>query len=417
MGQKTNPLALRIRYNNLDFDSTWFSEKEYASCLAQNLQLKEYTKNFSKHLNLPENRIAVNLNFKQNNIYSFFCIPVQSRFLRSRQFKLNTRFPRFWNQIRNQQRKNLLKFKYFQKNRFNRLKNFQISTSKLENLSQFTTHKYFYKAKSAKLINSNQLATLPITTKSITNNTNLNYLFKDLQTLEYTNKTSKKASKTKNTINLYHQAQFKLRYFLLQYFVALKIGSIFNYSKETQKASQFNIQHFYNNTLTSFPSLLCKTNLKKNKNDTKLDQKPAIPFYFFNDSPINRNYQNYLTNYISTQYNLPYHSYNFWLQQDFQNAGFLADEIVYFLEKRVPFKRIKHRIAKEMSNCSWINGIRLEFSGRVSARSKKAQRAKHEVIKLGQTSLHVFNYKIDYAARTAYTSYGSVGIKVWICYK
>lgn len=413
MGQKTNPLALRIRYNNLDFDNTWFSEKEYANCLAQNLQLNEYTKNFSKHLNLPENRIAVNLNFKQNNIYSFFCIPVQSRFLRSRQFKLNTRFPRFWNQIRNQQRRNSSKFKYFQKSRFNRLKTFQISTSKLEKLTQLTTHKYFYKPKSTKVMTSNHLSTLPITTKSIKNNTNLNYLFKDLQTLEYTNKASKKILKSKNDINLYHQAKFKLRYFLLHYFFALKTGSIFNYSKETSNSSQLSIQQFYNSSLTTFPTLTSKTNLKKNKTDSKL----TIPFYFFNESPLNRNYQNYLTNYISTQYNLPFHSYNFWLQQDFQNAGFLADEIVYFLEKRVPFKRIKHRIAKEMNNCSWINGIRLEFSGRVSARSKKAQRAKHEVIKLGQTSLHVFNYKIDYAARTAYTSYGSVGIKVWICYK
>nr|YP_009476568.1 ribosomal protein S3 [Prototheca ciferrii]AVM80926.1 ribosomal protein S3 [Prototheca ciferrii] len=413
MGQKTNPLALRIRYNNLDFDNTWFSEKEYANCLAQNLQLNEYTKNFSKHLNLPENKIAVNLNFKQNNIYSFFCIPVQSRFLRSRQFKLNTRFPRFWNQIRNQQRRNSSKFKYFQKNRFNRLKTFQISTSKLEKLTQLTTHKYFYKPKSTKLINSNHLSTLPITTKSIKNNNNLNYLFKDLQTLEYTNKASKKTLKSKNDINLYHQAKFKLRYFLLNYFFALKTGSIFNYSKETSNSSQLSIQQFYNSSLTAFPTLTSKANLKKNK----IDSKTTIPFYFFSESPTNRNYQNYLTNYISTQYNLPFHSYNFWLQQDFQNAGFLADEIVYFLEKRVPFKRIKHRIAKEMNNCSWINGIRLEFSGRVSARSKKAQRAKHEVIKLGQTSLHVFNYKIDYAARTAYTSYGSVGIKVWICYK
>lgn len=408
MGQKTNPLALRIRYNNLDFDNTWFSEKEYANCLAQNLQLKEYTKNFSKHLNVPENRLAVNLNFKQNTIYSFFCIPVQSRFLRARQFKLNTRIPRFWNKLRYQQSRNITKSKYFQKNKVNQLTTFQISTSKLEKLVKLTTRKYFYKPKNTKLLNSNHLSTLPITTKSITNNNNLNYLFKDLQILKY--KASKKNTKIKK--NVYKQAKFNLRYFLLHYFFGIKTGSIFNYSKETSNSSQLSIQQFYNSSLTSIPALLSKPN-----SEDKKESNSPIPFYFFNKSPVNRNYQNYLTNYISTQYNLPFHSYNFWLQQDFQNAGFLADEIVYFLEKRVPFKRIKHRISKEMTNSSWINGIRLEFSGRVSARSKKAQRAKHEVIKLGQTSLHVFNYKIDYAARTAYTSYGSVGIKVWICYK
>ena len=48
---------------------------------------------------------------------------------------------------------------------------------------------------------------------------------------------------------------------------------------------------------------------------------------------------------------------------------------------------------------------------------KKAQRAKMDSLKYGQTSLHIFSSKIDFAIRTASTSLGSTGVKVWICYK
>lgn len=426
MGQKTNPLALRLRYNNLDFDNIWFNQNNYAQCLIQNLQLKEYTKNFSKHLNIPENKIALNLNFKHNNLYSFFCIPVKTRFPRSRQFKLNTRIPRFWTRIRFKQAKYTNKFKFFQKNRYNRLKNYQISTSKLERLIQTNnTYIHIQKNKNSNknlLINNKLTSTLPITTNDIKKNNYLNYLFKDIQKLQSISTNNQKSKKSLNTIeqlNNYQISKFKLRYFLLQYFFALQNGNILNYSDYNNKKSKSNtefsqIQQFYKTTLSTLPSLNFTQKSKKYNDNIN---KTTIPYYFYNTSPENKKYQNYITNYISTQYNFPFQSFNFWLQQDFQHAGFLADEIVFFLEKRIPFKRIKHRIAKEMSNFSWIKGIRLEFSGRVNARSKKAQRAKHEVIKLGQTSLHVFNYKIDYAARTAFTSYGSVGIKVWICYK
>ena len=47
----------------------------------------------------------------------------------------------------------------------------------------------------------------------------------------------------------------------------------------------------------------------------------------------------------------------------------------------------------------------------------KAQRAKIESLKYGQTSLHVFSAPIDFSCKTARTSFGSVGVKVWICYQ
>jgi ribosomal protein S3 len=37
--------------------------------------------------------------------------------------------------------------------------------------------------------------------------------------------------------------------------------------------------------------------------------------------------------------------------------------------------------------------------------------------KFGQTSLHTFFQKIDYASVCAYTPYGLIGVKVWVSYK
>ena len=99
-----------------------------------------------------------------------------------------------------------------------------------------------------------------------------------------------------------------------------------------------------------------------------------------------------------------------------QSAIFLAEEIIYYLEKRVPFLKIKNQILREIAQNSFLKGLRITCSGRVGGRSKKAQRSKVQVIKYGQTSLHVFSSKIDFASKHAHTAFGLLGIKVWICY-
>ena len=99
-----------------------------------------------------------------------------------------------------------------------------------------------------------------------------------------------------------------------------------------------------------------------------------------------------------------------------QSALFLAQEVVYFLEKRVSFRKIKDQILKELRNSKIIKGVRITCSGRVGGKSKKAQKAKTETVKQGQTSLGVFSSKIDFAQKSALTSFGLIGVKVWICF-
>ena len=100
-----------------------------------------------------------------------------------------------------------------------------------------------------------------------------------------------------------------------------------------------------------------------------------------------------------------------------QNPLFLASQIVFSLQERVPFRRLKHRLMRECSKDQRIKGVRINCSGRVATRSKKAQKARSESIQWGQTSLNVFSDFVHFASKGALTPFGKIGVKVWICYK
>jgi len=56
-------------------------------------------------------------------------------------------------------------------------------------------------------------------------------------------------------------------------------------------------------------------------------------------------------------------------------------------------------------------GIKIKISGRLNG----AEMARSEMYKDGRTPLHTFRADIDYALAEAHTTYGRLGIKVWIC--
>ena len=95
---------------------------------------------------------------------------------------------------------------------------------------------------------------------------------------------------------------------------------------------------------------------------------------------------------------------------------FIASGVVSSLQERVPFRRLKHRLIREISENPTIKGVRITCSGRVAARSKKAQKARTESIQWGETSLHVFSELVHFASKSAQTAFGKIGVKVWICY-
>ena len=100
-----------------------------------------------------------------------------------------------------------------------------------------------------------------------------------------------------------------------------------------------------------------------------------------------------------------------------QNPFFLAGQIVFLLQERVAFRRLKHRIIEEIRKDGNIKGVRIICSGRVAARSKKAQKARTDSIQWGGTSVNIFSEYVAFASCYAQTAFGKVGVKVWICYE
>jgi len=92
------------------------------------------------------------------------------------------------------------------------------------------------------------------------------------------------------------------------------------------------------------------------------------------------------------------------------DARLVADGIARQLEARISFRRaIKMSIASTMR--MGAEGVKIKISGRLNG----AEMARSEMYKDGRTPLHTFRADIDYALAEAQTTYGKLGIKVWIC--
>lgn len=92
------------------------------------------------------------------------------------------------------------------------------------------------------------------------------------------------------------------------------------------------------------------------------------------------------------------------------DAVIVANTIARQIEGRISYRRaIKTSIASTMR--IGADGIKVLISGRLAG----AEMARREMIKEGRIPLHTLRADIDYAIAEAHTTYGRIGIKVWIC--
>lgn len=92
------------------------------------------------------------------------------------------------------------------------------------------------------------------------------------------------------------------------------------------------------------------------------------------------------------------------------DAFIVSQTIAKQIEGRISFRRaIKTAIAATMR--MGAEGIKVTISGRLGG----AEMARSESYKEGRTPLHTFRADIDYALSEAHTTYGRIGVKVWIC--
>src|SRR6188768_3165348 len=91
------------------------------------------------------------------------------------------------------------------------------------------------------------------------------------------------------------------------------------------------------------------------------------------------------------------------------SAQLVADNIARQLEQRISFRRAMKRAVQSTMRMG-AQGIRVRVSGRLGG----SEIARTEGYREGRVPLHTLRADIDYATSTAKTTYGTIGIKVWI---
>lgn len=94
------------------------------------------------------------------------------------------------------------------------------------------------------------------------------------------------------------------------------------------------------------------------------------------------------------------------------DAQLVAENIALQIERRISFRRaMKKSVATTMD--MGADGIRVRCAGRLGG----ADIARSEEQRQGRVPLHTLRADIDYGFAEANTTYGVIGIKVWICRK
>lgn len=91
------------------------------------------------------------------------------------------------------------------------------------------------------------------------------------------------------------------------------------------------------------------------------------------------------------------------------DAKLVADGIAKQIQRRMPFRRVLKKAIQTTMDAG-ASGIKIQISGRVGG----AEIARTEWYKEGRIPLHTLRANIDYATGRAETTYGSIGVKVWI---
>ena len=91
------------------------------------------------------------------------------------------------------------------------------------------------------------------------------------------------------------------------------------------------------------------------------------------------------------------------------DARLVAQNVAQQLERRVMFRRAMKRVVQNAMR-QGAEGIKVQVGGRLGG----AEIARTEWYREGRVPLHTLRADIDYATYEAHTTYGGIGVKVWI---
>jgi len=92
------------------------------------------------------------------------------------------------------------------------------------------------------------------------------------------------------------------------------------------------------------------------------------------------------------------------------DAQLVAERMAFQLERRIGTKRLMRQAISRTMELG-AEGVRITCKGRIAG----AEIARTEWMKEGRVPLHTLRADIDYGVATAHTTYGCIGVKVWIC--
>jgi len=91
------------------------------------------------------------------------------------------------------------------------------------------------------------------------------------------------------------------------------------------------------------------------------------------------------------------------------SAQIVAQSVIMDIEKRIPFRRAMKQAISRVERAGAL-GVKVMVGGRLNG----VEIARSEKLVSGKVPLHTLRADIDYARGTARTTFGSIGIKVWI---
>jgi small subunit ribosomal protein S3 len=96
-------------------------------------------------------------------------------------------------------------------------------------------------------------------------------------------------------------------------------------------------------------------------------------------------------------------------KKPFASAQLAAENVAISLEKRVAFRRAMKKVMQNAKKAG-VKGIKVAVAGRLGG----AEMARTEWYREGRVPLHTLRAKVDYGLALAHTTYGVIGVKVWI---
>jgi small subunit ribosomal protein S3 len=92
------------------------------------------------------------------------------------------------------------------------------------------------------------------------------------------------------------------------------------------------------------------------------------------------------------------------------SAAVIAEFIVDQTEKRTPYRRLMRMAMQKIMQSRDVKGAKIQMSGRLDG----AEIARLEHSEEGSLPLQTLRADIDFVRATAHTTYGTIGVKVWI---